>query len=145
MILSKVSFNLHQPNGGYSHNTQVYNFYRENLKFILAYKNKKLLLRHLKKKNKQKPTFNFTKIKRRVVLRPSLQARTTSLTFISVNNSHFMTHTSIIPWPHVFDIRAQRVRKFYKKQKKIKNLYRTRQLVTYHKSIVEQTARLCTV
>jgi len=97
MILSKVSFNLHQPNGGYSHNTQVYNFYRENLKFILAYKNKKLLLRHLKKKNKQKPTFNFTKIKRRVVLRPSLQARTTSLTFISVNNSHFMTHTSIIP------------------------------------------------
>jgi hypothetical protein len=97
MVLSKVSYNLYQPNAGYSHNTQLYNFYRENLKFILAYKNKKLLLKFLKKKIRQKPAFNFTKIKRRVVLRPSLQARTTSLTFITVSNSHFLTHTSVVP------------------------------------------------
>jgi hypothetical protein len=69
-----------------------------------------------------------------------LQARTTSLTFITVSNSHFLTHTSVVPWPHIFDIRAYKLKRFYKKKKKIKNLYRTRQLKFYYHETISKTA-----
>ena len=97
MVLSKVPFNIHQPNGGYSHNTQVYNFFNKNLKFIISSREKKKVLRFVKKKGIKRPVFNFRRLRRRTMLRPTQQTRSTSMTFITVANVHFMTYTMLMP------------------------------------------------
>lgn len=101
MVLSKLPFNVHQPNGGYSHNTQLYNFFNKNLKFIISSREKKRVLRFIKKKSIMQPSFNFKKLKRRVMVRPSQQVRSASMTFITIANRHCMSYTMLMPWPHV--------------------------------------------
>jgi hypothetical protein len=97
VILSKVPFNIYQPNRGYSHNTQLYNFFNRNLKFIISSRIKRKLVRFMKKKHTHKPSFNFSKLRRRIMVRPTAKTRTTSMTFITLANTHFLTHTMLMP------------------------------------------------
>lgn len=97
MVLSKVPYNIHQPNRGYSHNTQLYNFFNKNMRFVLSYRVRRCTVRFVKKKKRPRMSFNYRKLKVLVNFRPSMGTRTASLTFVTMANSHFMTHSMFSP------------------------------------------------
>jgi len=137
MILSKVPYNIYQPNRGYSHNTQLYNFFSKNMKFILSHRIKRQTIRFVKKKKRPRLAFNYRKVKRLTNFRPSIGTRQTSLTFITVAQAHYMTHTMFSPWPYMRDNRLAARRRVKRKLLKLKSVQTLRELKAYKSTIIE--------
>lgn len=128
MSISKLPYNISQPSGGYSHNTQMYTLLNKNLKFILSFKKKRISFRFFKIKKLRKPMVSHIKVKKKRFFKSNFQVRRTTLTFINVNRNHLMTYTTLYPKPYLFkisQIEGVKIHKkvtFYKNFSKIKKL-----------------------